>query len=178
MSPHYVLWFTGLSGSGKSTLAGGVAQVLKKKNFIVEIIEGDQFRKKMHPDLSFSPEEIKHNNKMIINHCLKNFKKNNFILVSVIAPFESTRSIARKKLAKHYIEIYCKASLAKCIQRDVKGLYKKALNGKIAFFIGVDKRVPYQVPKQPNVIVDTDKLNVKGNISLIMNYLRKKNIYE
>lgn len=176
MSGHYVLWLTGLSGSGKSTLAKGLAKLLKEKKFAVEIIDGDQFRKKVHVNLGFTPKEIKLNNKNIINYCLENFGKRNFLLVPVIAPFSSTRNLARKKLGKNYVEIFCKATLEACIKRDTKGLYKKALNGKIENFIGIHKNVPYQIPKHPDLVVNTVLLNKQQSLKKALEFLESKNI--
>lgn len=176
--PHCVLWFTGLSGSGKSTLAHELAKILRRRKFAVEIIDGDQFRKMMHSDLGFSPQEIKLNNKIIIKYCLSNLARNNFILVCVIAPFEETRLWARKILSKNYIEVFCKAPLKVCIERDPKGLYHKALEGKIKNFIGIDKKVPYEVPKHPDITINTDKLNIQESLQEILKFLSSRKIYE
>lgn len=176
--PHHVLWFTGLSGSGKSTLARELAKILRKEKFIVEIIDGDQFRKKMHSDLGFSPEEIKLNNKTVIKYCLNNLSSFNFILVCVIAPFEKTRYLARKILGKYYIEVFCKAPLKVCIERDIKGLYKKALEGKIKNFIGLHKNVPYEIPKHSDITINTHKLNIQQSLEKIIKLLGSKKVYE
>lgn len=173
---NYVLWFTGLSGSGKSTLALTLAEILKGKKFTVEIIDGDQFRKKIHANLGFTSKEIKLNNKKIIDYCLENFKRYNFLLVSVIAPFESTRNLARKKFGKNYIEIFCNAPLEKCIRRDTKGLYKKAFDGKIKNVIGVDKNVQYQIPKHSDLVVNTGLLNRQQSLKKVFEFLKNKNI--
>lgn len=174
---HHVLWFTGLSGSGKSTLAYELAKILRKKKFIVEIVDGDQFRKRMHGNLGFSPQEIRLNNKTVIKYCLANLAINDFILVCVIAPFAKTRYLARKILGKSYLEVFCKAPLKVCIERDTKGLYKKSLKGEIKNFIGMDKNVPYEIPKHPDIIINTDNLSVKESLQEILKYLSRK-IYE
>lgn len=175
---HYVLWFTGLSGSGKSTLANALAERLREEKFVVEVIDGDHFRKSIHPNLGFLPEDIKLNNKIIIDHCLKKLKNDNFILVPVIAPFKKTRTLARRKLGLSYIEIFCQASLKTCMARDIKGLYKKAIQGKIENFIGIGKNVPYEVPENPNLVVDTEKLDKRESLRIIIKYLRSRKIYE
>lgn len=178
MKKGYVLWFTGLSGSGKSTLARALAKALAKRRFTVEIIDGDQFRKKVHRKLGFSKKEIVLNNRKIIEYCLQILKKNNFVLVPVIAPFEVTRSMARRKIGASYIEIFCKASVEKCRQRDPKGLYKKALVGKLKNLIGIDKNVPYQEPKRPDLVVDTENLNKRESFQEILKYLNDQKVYE
>lgn len=175
---HHVLWFTGLSGSGKSTLAHELAKILRKKKFIVDIVDGDQFRKRMHGNLGFSPQEIKLNNKTVIKYSLANLARNDFILVCVIAPFAKTRYLARKILGKSYIEVFCKAPLKVCIERDTKGLYKKSLEGGIKNFIGIDKKVPYEEPKHPDIIINTHKLNIQQSVKKIIKFLVSKKIYE
>lgn len=172
--PHRVLWFTGLSGSGKSTLAHELAKVLRKRKFVVEIIDGDQFRNRMHSNLGFSPQEIKLNNQIIINYCRSNLARNNFILVCVIAPFEETRLLARKTFSKNYIEVFCKAPLKVCIERDPKGLYRRGLEGKVKNLIGVDKNVPYEIPKHPDITINTDKLSIKESLQEILKFLNQK----
>ena len=176
MKKGYVLWFTGLSGSGKTTLAKGLEKILKRK-YSVQIVDGDDFRNKVHPELKFSPEEIIMNNEKIIKYCQGKLKKKDFLLVPVIAPFNTTRLMARKML-KNYIEIFCKASLETCIERDPKGLYRKALDGKIKNFIGIHKNVPYQLPKHTDLIVDTGLLSKKQSLEKVLEFLKSGNIYE
>lgn len=175
---NYVLWFTGLSGSGKSTLALALTQILRKKKFTVEIIDGDDFRKKVHSKLGFSKEEIILNNKKIIEYCLRILKGKNFVLVPVIAPFEVTRRLARKKIGSSYVEIFCKASLEACRQRDPKGLYKKSFKGKLKNLIGIDEDVPYEQPTHADIVVDTERLNIKESLDVISKYLRSQKIHE
>ena|SRR5579872_2537226 len=172
MKPKKVIWFTGLSGSGKSSLAKKLYNFLKKEKFKVEIVDGDEFRKKIHPNLRFTPEEIKINNKKIIEYCKNLIKDRDFILVPVIAPFRSTRSYAKKVLKKSYVEVYCNSSLTKCIERDTKGLYKKALKGKIQNFVGIDKNVPYQIPSHPNLILDTENHTLKQNMESLEEFFK------
>lgn len=171
MSRAYVIWFTGLSGSGKTTLANNLSIELKKRNLAVEVIDGDKFREKMHPNLKFLPKDIDLNNKKIVEYCLSNAQKNSYFIVPVIAPFNKIRKYARNRLGKKYIEIYCKASLATCIKRDVKGLYAKAYSGEIQNFVGVDKKVPYEVPQKPDFVINTESLNKKKSIEKIIQYL-------
>lgn len=172
MNKGYVVWFTGLSGSGKSTLANALAKILKASKVTYEIIDGDDFRNKIHPDLCFTPKDIKVNNKKILEYCLSIIDKKDFILVPVIAPFRSIRSKVKKILGDSYIEVYCKISLEEAIKMDTKGLYKKALTGKIDNLIGFSKNVPYEEPENPNLIIDTKKLNVNQSVNKIINYIK------
>lgn len=177
MSKAYVIWFTGLSGSGKTTLAKGLKDLLLKRKYSVQVIDGDEFRNRVHPELKFTPKEIITNNEKIIEYCQAKLMEVDFILVPVIAPFNSTRLMARDRL-KNYIEIYCKASLKICIERDTKSLYKKALDGRIKNFIGIHKNVPYQIPKHPDLVVDTGLLSKRKSLEKVLEFLKSRNIYE
>jgi|TARA_Y100000294_G_scaffold158168_1_gene160269 adenylyl-sulfate kinase len=151
-----VIWFTGLSGSGKSTLSKMLANFLNDRGEAVLLLDGDKIRSTMHKGLDFSSENIKINSHAIINLCKEKESLHDYIVVSVIAPFEETRKYARKILGKNYIEIFVKASLKELIRRDTKGLYKKALNGELVNLIGIDPGNPYQIPKNPDLTIDTD----------------------
>jgi adenylyl-sulfate kinase len=151
-----VVWFTGLSGSGKSTLSEMLISHLKKRGENLLILDGDKIRSTVHNDFDFSPEKIKKNSNLIINLCKENIPFHDYIIVSVIAPFEETRKYARKLLGNCYIEIYVKASMKELVKRDTKGLYKKAINGELENLIGVDPNTPYQIPENSNLIIDTD----------------------
>jgi len=168
-----VIWFTGLSGSGKSTLSHMVFNRLEKKKKNVLLLDGDKIRSTLHNDLDFSPEGIKKNNRLIIDLCKEKTFLHNYIIVSVIAPFEETRKYARKSLGDQYIEIYLKASLEELVKRDTKGLYKKALTGKLENFIGVDPKTPYQIPKTPNLTIDTDTLTEDQSVNKILTLILK-----
>ena len=99
-----------------------------------------------------------------------------YIIVSVIAPFEETRAYARKKLGNNYIEIFVSASLDKLVKRDTKGLYKKALKGKLQNLIGVDSNTPYEIPVDPNLIIDTDNESEKKSFDKILKFISEKKI--
>ena len=126
-----VLWFTGLSGSGKSTIANCISKKLIEFNYSVITLDGDEIRNSVHVHLGFSPVDILENNKKIAIICKDLLQNHDFILVPIISPFRKTRLNAKKIIGKSFVEVYIKSSLKTVINRDVKGLYKKALNGKI-----------------------------------------------
>src|SRR3989338_2108971 len=134
---RHVLWFTGLSGSGKSTIADSLSNILKAKGYKIKILDGDVVRNTLHRHLGFTRKDILLNNKLISQLALKYLDTHDIILVPIISPYKIGRENARKLLGKHFTEVYIKASLKKCIRRDVKGLYKKALDGEIKNFIGI-----------------------------------------
>src|SRR3989338_2805235 len=120
-----VLWFTGLSGSGKTTIALALQKELEKRNKKFKVFDGDVVRQKLHKHLGFTPEDIKENNRLIAELCLKQINKYDFILVPIISPFRESRENARKILGNSFIEVYVKALLETVIERDVKVYYKK-----------------------------------------------------
>jgi len=122
----------------------------------VLLVDGDTIRSTVHNDFDFSPESIKKNSHRIIDLCKEKIAFYDYIIVSVIAPFEETREYARRILGDNYKEIYVKASLNELVRRDTKGLYKKALIGKLKNLIGFDPKTPYETPENPNLTIDTD----------------------
>jgi len=162
-----IIWFTGLSGSGKTTLARNLFSYLKGKKQRVRIVDGDIIRNKEEISI-FTPEGIISNNRKIIDLCYKIQKDYDYILVTVIAPFDKTRTIAKEKFKSNYIEIYVKANLDTVIKRDVKGLYNKAMHGDLTYMIGLDKRVPYEEPLNPKIVIDTNFDNIAKSTYILI----------
>lgn len=171
MNQAHVLWFTGLSGSGKTTIATALEAQLKKQRYRVTIIDGDSVRSQQHRHLGFTVADIVKNNQLIAELCLEKMLEYDYILVPVIAPFIKTRAETRKKIGSNYHEIYIETPIETCIQRDVKGLYQKALAGKITNFIGLDPVVPYEKPQNPEITITTAQTSVSQAIEAIMSYL-------
>lgn len=171
-----VLWFTGLSGSGKTTIANELKRKIENRGYTVRVFDGDDIRNSEHKHLGFTREDIEENNRLIAQLCLKNIDSYDFILVPIISPFLKSREMARKILGDSFIEIYISASLAECMSRDVKGLYKKALRCEIENFIGISVDVPYEIPKAPEIIVDTQKENIDESVEIILNYMQMRKI--
>lgn len=155
-----VLWFTGLSGSGKSTIANALFKELEKRHKKAFILDGDAIRNTVHRHLSFSPEDIQQNNALVAKLCVKYQEKYDVIIVPIISPFIESRQNARRIVGDRFVEVYIKASLDKVIQRDTKGLYKKAMAGEIPNFIGIDPKVPYEQPLEPDILLDTEELDI------------------
>jgi len=166
-----VIWFTGMSGSGKTTLSLDLIKHLKNKNKNILFLDGDNVRSSVHTDLDFSPRGIRRNSKLIINYCKEKLSLYDYIIVAVIAPFEDTRSLARKTLRRNYIEIYVQASIENLIKRDTKGFYKKALRGEMKNLIGIGEKNPYQIPKFPDLVINSDNQNQVESLNLILNFL-------
>ena len=166
-----IVWFTGLSGSGKSTIAAGLYDELTKRGKKVKTIDGDEIRKNDHHQLGFTPEDIRKNNRLVAEMCKSLQQDYDYILVALISPFTDSRKKARDIIGKGFIEVYVKAAIETLIARDIKGLYKKALNGQIENFIGLSPAVPYEPPQNPEICIDTEKLDPLESVSYTLNIL-------
>ncbi|WP_428026059.1 adenylyl-sulfate kinase [Arcobacter sp.] len=167
-----IVWLTGLSGAGKSTLSESVKKLLEKDNYKVQIIDGDTVRENYPEKLGFTKADITKNNYHIVDLCLREDMQNlDFILVPVIAPIRQVREEIKSLLKDKYIEVYVKASLNEVKRRDTKGLYKKAEDGHINNMIGID--VEYEEPLNPNLIIDTENLELSNAIIHLYSFLVK-----
>ncbi len=169
-----VLWFTGLSGSGKTTIAGELENRLKTLRKKVVIIDGDTVRSTINKNLGFSREDIKENNLIIAKLAEEAAFKNDFVVVPIISPYQEDRNMARSLIGSRFFEIFINCSIDKCIKRDPKGFYKKALEGKINNFIGLSKSNPYEIPINPDLEIKTDIHSLDENILLILDFLKSK----
>ncbi len=166
-----VLWFTGLSGAGKTTLATNISNLLNKAGYRVEILDGDEIRKGLSRDLGFSKEDReKHNERVMF--VAKLLSRNGVItLVPLISPYRDIRERARKEI-ENFVEIYVRCPINVLIQRDTKGLYKKALAGEINNLTGLQD--PYEEPLNPDIVIDTDKYSIEESVRIIISYLKDK----
>lgn len=170
-----VIWFTGLSGSGKTTIAIELQRMLEMNNKKVVIIDGDVIRNTLHTHLGFSREDIKTNNILIAELAVEKMKGYDFVLIPIISPYKEDREAAKKIITKkNFIELYINTPLDVCIKRDVKGLYRKAIDGEIENFIGISEANPYQPPENPDIEVNGGNASIEENataiFNLIMNY--------
>jgi adenylyl-sulfate kinase len=148
------LWFTGLPCSGKSALADRVAEILKEQNLKVERLDGDIVRQSLTRDLGFSKEDRNENIRRITFVSKLLTRNGVVVLTSFISPYRDVRDYARKEIG-NFVEIYVKCALDVCIKRDVKGMYKKAIEGEIKEFTGISD--PYEEPLNPEILVESDK---------------------
>ncbi|MBF0187620.1 MAG: adenylyl-sulfate kinase [Magnetococcales bacterium] len=153
-----ILWFTGLSGSGKSTLANGLITRLEQSGARVKRLDGDELRAHYDDPLSFTPEDIRKNNRRVVELCQTLSGDYDYLVVAVITPYRDSRAYTREVLGERYCEIYVKAHIDTVIARDVKGLYAKAVRGEIDNFIGISPNTPYEEPVAPDLVIDTDTL--------------------
>ncbi len=166
-----IIWFTGRSGAGKSSIVNAAAKILRRKRLRVKIFDGDAVRRRITNHLGFEPEHIVMNNIEIARLCERDRSKYDVIFVSVISPFSRARRAVRRMLKSPFYLVYVKASLAAAIERDPKGLYKKALNGMIRNFIGVDKNVPFQPPRRANLVIDTERCSLPAAAGSLVKFV-------
>ena len=171
MSKGVTVWFTGLPCSGKTTIADKVALNLKNRGLKVERLDGDIVRKGLTSDLGFSKED-RNKNIERVTFVAKLLTRNDVIvLATFISPYIQRRQQTREEIGE-FVEVYVKASVEECIKRDVKGMYKKAMEGKIKNFTGVDD--PYEEPPNPEIVLDTEVETVQESVEKVLNYLEKK----
>jgi adenylylsulfate kinase len=167
----FVLWFTGLSGAGKSTLAHAVEAELFRCGHQVMVLDGDNVRHGLCSDLGFS-EEDRHENLRRIGEVSKLFVEAGVIvLAAFVSPYRSDRDRVRSMLPHgDFLEVYCKCGLETCEARDPKGLYARARRGEVKNFTGIS--APYEEPLRPELIVETDKESISGEVDKAMEVLR------
>jgi adenylylsulfate kinase len=160
----FVVWLTGLSGAGKTTIAHALAERLKSAGYKVEILDGDVVRQHFSKGLGFSKEDRIENIKRVayVAHLLA--RNSVVVIVALISPYREGRNYARQ-LIGDFVEVYVKCPLNVLIERDVKGLYAKALQGEIQNFTGISD--PYEPPENPEVVVETDKETVDESVDKI-----------
>ena len=168
-----VLWFTGLSGAGKSTLAQAVEEYLHTHSYHTIVLDGDNVRHGLCSNLGFSDNDREENIRRI-GEVAKLFLEGGVItLTAFISPFKKDREKVRSLMSEgDFIEIYCKADLKTCEDRDVKGLYQKARAGEIPFFTGISS--PYEEPEHPELVVDTGNLPLEKCVSQVVQFLRRR----
>src|ERR1700679_3458989 len=166
----FTLWFTGLSGSGKSTISERVALKLQKMGLPVEILDGDIVRTHLSKGLGFSQEDRDENIKRVGFVCQLLTRNGVPNIASVISPYRAARDYNRQKI-KNFVEVYVACPVEVCAQRDVKGLYQKAMAGEIKHFTGVDD--PYEEPLNPEITCHTDKESVEESVEKVVKKLQE-----
>jgi adenylylsulfate kinase len=161
------LWMTGLSGAGKSTLANALEQELNKRGKHTYILDGDNLRYGLNSDLGFSEFDRNENVRRAAEVAKLMVDAGLIVIIGLISPFKKERDWARSLFNDNqFKEIYISTSLQECEQRDTKGLYKKARRGEVRDFTGIDS--PYEPPKHPEVIINTQDKLVSDCVQLIL----------
>ncbi len=154
MQRGFTLWFTGLPCSGKSTISNIVEKELKGRGLRVEVLDGDLVRTNLTKGLGFSREDRDENIRRVAFVCKLLTRNGVAAIAAVISPYREARAEARAEIGS-FVEVYVKCPLEVCIERDVKGMYARALRGELQAFTGISD--PYEEPENPDIIVETDK---------------------
>jgi adenylylsulfate kinase len=171
----FTLWFTGLPCSGKSTLAQLVAKELQRRGRGVEVLDGDVVRTHLTKGLGFSKEDRDENIRRIGFVCHLLSKHGVVAIAAAISPYRAIRDEVRATI-ENFIEVYVNTPLEACIQRDVKGMYKKALAGEMKGFTGVDD--PYEAPPNPELVIETDKETPEVSAARILCLLEQRGLVD
>ncbi len=168
----FTVWFTGLPCSGKTTLATLLHDYLLQQGVPnVELLDGDVVRQYLTKGLGFTKQDRDENIRRIgwLSRMLNRHGVNT--IIAAISPYSDVRE-EQKQLNKNFFEVYVSCPVEICEQRDVKGMYKKAKQGTIKHFTGVDD--PYEAPLNPDLVIETDKLNVEDSFKLLLNAITTK----
>jgi adenylyl-sulfate kinase len=167
-----ILWLTGLSGSGKSTIANALEGELLRTGHHSYLLDGDNIRHGLNKDLGFSDKDRVENIRRIGEVAKLFIDAGLIVITAFISPFRADRDLVRGLVAPgEFFEVYVRAPLDVCEQRDPKGLYKKARAGAIKQFTGIDS--PYEEPLKPELTLDTDRLDLQQSTQALLDALRQ-----
>jgi adenylylsulfate kinase len=162
-----VIWMTGLSGSGKTTIAIGVEKELQKRGFLTQILDGDNIRTGINKNLGFSEEDRTENIRRIAE-VSKLFVNCGIVAINCfVSPTIDIRNNAKEIIGEDdFLEVYVNAPYSVCEERDVKGLYKKARNGEIKNFTGLD--APFEAPENPFLEIKTSEMTAEQSVEKVV----------
>ncbi len=169
----FLIWFTGLSGSGKSTIANALEFKLHEEGYKTYALDGDNIRKGINNDLTFSPEGRKENIRRIAEVANLMVDAGLVVLAAFVSPYKKDRENIKNIVGKdNFVEIFINTSIEECENRDVKGLYKKARAGEILNFTGIN--APYEAPENPDIEIITDNKTVEESVKEIYKLIQSK----
>lgn len=169
----FVLWMTGLSGAGKTTIALILEQQLRDRGVKIERLDGDVVRESLTRDLGFTAEDRAKNIERV-TFVAKLLSRNNVgCICSFISPYQSVRDHVRQN-STNFLELFIDAPLDVVIERDVKGLYKKAIAGEIPNFTGISD--PFEAPENPDIHIRTDRQTPEDSAADIIAHLEEMNV--
>ncbi len=169
----FLIWFTGLSGSGKSTIANLVEKKLFSKGIGTYSLDGDNIRKGINSDLSFSPEDRTENIRRIAEVANLMIDAGLVVLAAFVSPYKKDRINIRSIVKDvNFVEVFVNTSLEECERRDVKGLYKKARAGEIKNMTGIS--APYEAPEHPDIEINTEEESAQEAADRIVDFIQDK----
>lgn len=170
---HGVVWFTGLPGSGKTTVSQQVEQLLMDRGYHCVVLDGDKLRAGLNRDLGYTEADRAENLRRAAEVTAMFIDVGFIVLVPMITPTEAMRAQVRKRFdAESYAEVYVRCSLDKCERRDPKGLYRKAREGLVRDFTGIDAR--YEPPKKPELTLDTEHRSIEQCAKQLVEFIERK----
>ena len=165
-----VIWLTGLPCSGKTSISKGIEEYFKEKKLPIQRLDGDVVRETISKDLGFSKEDRDLNIERL-SYIAQMLSENGANVVSAfVSPYRKMRNFTRD-LCENFVEVYVSCDIEECKKRDVKGMYEKALIGKIKDFTGVQD--PYEIPENPDIVVNTESESVEESVKKTIDYLEK-----
>ena len=167
-----VIWLTGLSGSGKSTIATAVEEMLFNQGYMATVLDGDTMRSGLCADLDFSAHSREENLRRAGEVSSMFAKSGNIVIASFISPHHNGREIVRNIVRDDFHLIHVHASVEDCVERDPKGLYKKAMSGGIKHFTGVGQS--YEEPQDADLVIDTSQDDVNACRSMLLEYIEQR----
>ena len=170
----FCLWFTGLSGSGKTTITNVLVKELRARGSKLEILDGDIVRENLSKGLGFSKEDRDTNIRRIAFVADLLSRNGVPVITAAISPYAEIRAEARELMGDRFIEVYVKASVDTCAERDVKGLYAKAFAGEIKEFTGVSD--PYEIPENAEIVCDTESETPEESAQKLLDYLESRDL--
>jgi adenylylsulfate kinase len=170
----FTLWFTGLSGAGKTTISKLVEEELHNRRNRLEILDGDVVRENLSKGLGFSKEDRDTNIRRIAFVADLLSRNGVPVITAAISPYREIRDEARETMGERFIEVYVKASVEVCAERDVKGLYAKAFSGEIKEFTGVSD--PYEEPLSPEIVLDTENESPEESAQKLISLLEERQL--
>jgi adenylylsulfate kinase len=171
MEKGFTLWFTGLSGAGKTTVSSRVAEELTRRGHKVEVLDGDVVRTNLSKGLGFSREDRDINIRRIGFVCHILTRNGVVAIAAAISPYAEIRR-ENRELIGDFVEVFVSCPLEKLVERDTKGLYKKAMAGEIDNFTGVSD--PYEEPENAEIILETEKETVEESIAKVLRGLEER----
>ena len=171
--PGFTLWFTGLSGSGKSTVSQHIFGRLRQAGRKVELLDGDVVRTNLSQGLGFEKADRDINVKRIGFVCELLSRNGVIAVVAAISPYREARAAVKRKIER-FVEVYVECPVSVLAERDVKGLYKRALAGEVPYFTGVSD--PYEAPEEPDLTLHSDKETAAESIERVWAFLQNREL--
>jgi len=164
-----VIWLTGLSGAGKSTISTLVEQELFDRGYLITVLDGDTMRAGLNSDLDFSKKSRQENLRRAGEVAALFAQTGHIVLATFISPYQEGREYVRSIIKNNFYLVHVEAKLDDCIDRDPKGLYKKALSGGIENFTGIGQG--YESPVDADLIINTSENEIDASANELISFI-------